>query len=258
MMENVENMEDLMEDEDMVIVRGKGARGGPKGRLKFGDVGVLLVLNIQDRDMLLGEVVVFSDESVTMKKAGGVSASFTSLAEAVRGISYSFPAYEVVIGGPGFDVVQLDGDGEVLKVHPGDECHSDSACSIHNVSDHPLQDALQVWDGDSGVLFRVCEHKVRHPDADLPNEIGDSVWAHQCCVDGCCGIVGDGVLIPTMGEPKQAPVPDTGPVAFTFTCPICNSQYRTVGEVTAAGVADDIVNHFIERHLSAEDVPDGR
>lgn len=67
-------------------------------------------------------------------------------------------------------------------------------CAIHNhPSDHPLKDAPLYWRADRGILERICEHGVGHPDADSAaylRSIGRS-WenVHGCC--GCCTVKGE-------------------------------------------------------------------
>lgn len=53
----------------------------------------------------------------------------------------------------------------VLRTHPEGAC-SGEYCSIHNPSDHALKDAPLNWRGDRGLMERICEHGVGHPDPD--------------------------------------------------------------------------------------------
>lgn len=62
-------------------------------------------------------------------------------------------------------------------------------CSIHNPSGHPLKDAPMNWRDDRGIMERICEHGIGHPDPDdteyrRRNNLWDSSGSHAC--DGCC------------------------------------------------------------------------
>lgn len=72
-------------------------------------------------------------------------------------------------------------NGDFL-VHSPLRCEGEF-CSIHNPSDHHMRDWPQVWRSDRGIVERLCEHGVGHPDPDCIYAQKDSV--HGC--DGCCG-----------------------------------------------------------------------
>lgn len=55
--------------------------------------------------------------------------------------------------------------GYVMRTHPRSRCAGDF-CSVHNPSDHPLKDAPRNWRSDRGLMERVCEHGIGHPDPD--------------------------------------------------------------------------------------------
>lgn len=83
-----------------------------------------------------------------------------------------------------------NGYGRYLKLvtHTPDKCEG-RPCAIHNrPSDHPLKDAPMYWRVDRGILERICDHGVGHPDADSANyleSIGKNYEnVHGC--DGCC------------------------------------------------------------------------
>lgn len=64
-------------------------------------------------------------------------------------------------------------------------CHSDTQCkgefcTMHNRSDHSMRSFPQNWRTDRGIMERICEHGVGHPD---PDEITTD-RKHGC--DGCC------------------------------------------------------------------------
>ncbi len=80
----------------------------------------------------------------------------------------------------------------VLVTHPESACADDPACCIHKPSDHKLKDAPLNWRGDRGLMERICEHGVGHPDPDhlahtyrLAGASAASVEAVHGC-DGCC------------------------------------------------------------------------
>ena len=73
----------------------------------------------------------------------------------------------------------LTGTGQVLRVHRKKDCVGPH-CPIHNPSDHHMKDWPTHWRADRGIMERVCEHGVGHPDPD--DAFADGV--HGC--DGCC------------------------------------------------------------------------
>lgn len=85
------------------------------------------------------------------------------------------------------------GEGLVLRTHPVSVCENDPACCIHNPSKHALSDAPLHWRDDRGLMERVCEHGVGHPDPDdlaykrriYGDRFADTESVHGC--DGCCG-----------------------------------------------------------------------
>lgn len=73
-----------------------------------------------------------------------------------------------------------------LYAHSPDEC-SGEVCCLHNPTVHPLRNADQVWRGDRGIVERVCEHGVGHPDPDDRRvRTGEDDGVHGCCVGRCC------------------------------------------------------------------------
>jgi len=69
-------------------------------------------------------------------------------------------------------------------VHPEDQCLKEF-CTIHNRSKHHMRHLPQNWREDLGIMERICEHGVGHPDPDefmLSKDIYNSI--HGC--DGCC------------------------------------------------------------------------
>lgn len=76
----------------------------------------------------------------------------------------------------------------LANVHDSALCEG-RGCAIHNhPSDHPLKDAPLFWRDDRGILERICEHGVGHPDADSAEYLSSIGRGHEnthAC-DGCC------------------------------------------------------------------------
>jgi len=78
--------------------------------------------------------------------------------------------------------------GELTSVHSPANC-AGRGCAVHNhPSDHTLKDAPMLWRSDRGILERLCEHGVGHPDHDSAEFLAsvgrDYENVHGC--DGCC------------------------------------------------------------------------
>jgi hypothetical protein len=59
--------------------------------------------------------------------------------------------------------------GRLNNTHAPEACE-DRGCGIHDhPSDHPLKDAPMNWRSDRGILERICDHGIGHPDRDSPN-----------------------------------------------------------------------------------------
>jgi hypothetical protein len=75
----------------------------------------------------------------------------------------------------------------LLRTHDPRKCHG-QACVIHNPSDHHMRDWPVNWREDLGVMERICEHGVGHPDPDdlaHKRRIGLAVLGEHGC-DFCC------------------------------------------------------------------------
>lgn len=72
--------------------------------------------------------------------------------------------------------------------HPAESCQTQSACPLHNPSDHHMRGWTVIWRDDIGVLERLCAHGIGHPDPDqVPHWIDTGrqhLGVHGC--DGCC------------------------------------------------------------------------
>jgi hypothetical protein len=84
----------------------------------------------------------------------------------------------------------LCADGLVLTgVHAETAECTIHGCVIHSPTDHPMKDFEQIWRQDRGIMERVCEHGVGHPDPDglkwlVRNGSVAPDFVHGC--DGCC------------------------------------------------------------------------
>lgn len=89
----------------------------------------------------------------------------------------------------------VDGFGSHVEVHERNDDCMEHGCCIHNPSDHHMRDWPTLWRNDRGIMERICEHGVGHPDPDgiaymlrvsessgEPFPIADGI--HGC--DGCC------------------------------------------------------------------------
>lgn len=80
---------------------------------------------------------------------------------------------------------------KITNVHKPSECVGEH-CVIHNPSERATRIGKTHWRGDRGIMERVCEHGVGHPDPDslenIRRVLGDKRAAvesvHGC--DGCC------------------------------------------------------------------------
>lgn len=82
----------------------------------------------------------------------------------------------------------------VVAVHPASACVDDPTCCIHNPSQHPLRHRPLNWRADRGLMERICEHGIGHPDPDdlahkrrimTPAQFAAGAWdVHGC--DLCC------------------------------------------------------------------------
>lgn len=86
---------------------------------------------------------------------------------------------------PEMELVTLENSNTELYVHPNAQCCG-QVCSIHNRTPHLSRDFPQSWRPDRGIMERICEHGVGHPDPDdYRIYTGEDDGRHGC--DGCCG-----------------------------------------------------------------------
>ena len=90
----------------------------------------------------------------------------------------------LVLSEPTPTTYMLENSNVVLKnVHKESDCVGDT-CVIHKKTKHHMRHMPQLWRSDRGIMERVCEHGVGHPDPDSPWPRGSYEWIHGC--DGCC------------------------------------------------------------------------
>lgn len=92
--------------------------------------------------------------------------------------------------------VMLAGGETLVNVHPKAACDGQSACPIHNLSDHQMRGFPQHFRSDNGLMERTCPHGIGHPDPDaLPffEARGMGYMSIHGC-DGCC--TGNGPDVP--------------------------------------------------------------
>lgn len=77
------------------------------------------------------------------------------------------------------ETTTLVGGQILVGVHSPGVCAGEHCC-IHNPSAHHMVEWTQNFREDRGIMERLCEHNVGHPDPDDPST--DTV--HGC--DGCC------------------------------------------------------------------------
>lgn len=77
---------------------------------------------------------------------------------------------------------------QLVNTHPESSCAGQSACPLHNPTDHHMRGWEVVWRDDTGVLERLCPHGIGHPDPDqFPYWDANGMEAravHGC--DLCC------------------------------------------------------------------------
>lgn len=86
-----------------------------------------------------------------------------------------------------FERVVLSSD-QIIMAHSKKDCKP--PCALHSPSSHPMITWKLVYREDIGLLERVCEHGIGHPDPDsvkfLIEQMGmdESITVHGC--DDCC------------------------------------------------------------------------
>ncbi len=89
----------------------------------------------------------------------------------------------------------ITGTNQKIKVHDKEKCKG-AYCCIHNPSDHHMKNWPTHWRNDRGIMERICEHGVGHPDPDdlafrIRIEPDESKHKYKG-IHGCCGCCSDG------------------------------------------------------------------
>jgi hypothetical protein len=92
----------------------------------------------------------------------------------------------------GYDPFDLDAreviTARVLVTHPRSQCQGrDLPCCIHSPSDHRMRGWRMNWRDDTGVMERLCEHGVGHPDPDHLAHALSLTPEHECPDEDECG-----------------------------------------------------------------------
>jgi hypothetical protein len=94
----------------------------------------------------------------------------------------------------GSEVIHLEDDDFLLKVHHGSKCKGRS-CVIHNPTEHSMRKLPLHYRADRNIFERICSHGVGHPDPDqrdffyeqgfLSAEVCEHDDLVKDCLDGC-------------------------------------------------------------------------
>jgi hypothetical protein len=79
--------------------------------------------------------------------------------------------------------IQLEHSSETLYCHGYWRCKG-GPCSVHDRTEHNMRAFPQHWRDDKGIMERICEHGVGHPD---PDDIKVRMGRDEACVHGCDG-----------------------------------------------------------------------
>jgi hypothetical protein len=76
----------------------------------------------------------------------------------------------------------------LVNVHHPSACAFPLRCVIHHPSYHHMRDMPLNWRADRGLMERICQHGVGHPDPDQAyfNEQTDRAYENVHGCDGCC------------------------------------------------------------------------
>lgn len=75
-------------------------------------------------------------------------------------------------------------DGTVLRFHA--EAYCLPPCPLHAPTDHHMNTWRLAWWKHRGIMARVCEHLVGHPDPDNIQILAGADDGHHARCDGCC------------------------------------------------------------------------
>lgn len=80
-------------------------------------------------------------------------------------------------------IVALEHSEVNSSVHSESVCNG-TPCPVHHKTDHHMRGMVQSLRPDTGVIERICEHGVGHPDPDSWSYLETWQLVHGC--DGCC------------------------------------------------------------------------
>ena len=84
--------------------------------------------------------------------------------------------------------VHLPNGQTLIGVHDEESCAKQQGCSVHRPSDNHMKGWSQNWRDDRGMMERICDHGIGHPDLDdvkFHGTMKDGFdFTHGC--DGCC------------------------------------------------------------------------
>lgn len=87
-------------------------------------------------------------------------------------------------------LLENNADDVIYNTHPESSCAGQDACPIHHLTNHHMRHMPQVFRADNGLMERICEHGIGHPDPDglhYFTERGiEGMDVHGCC--GCCSL----------------------------------------------------------------------
>lgn len=93
------------------------------------------------------------------------------------------------------DNTYISGTGQRLRnIHPETDSCTARGCTVHAPSDHAMRDFPTHFRADRGLMERICECSVGHPDPDhlafvrefYGEDAAKTESVHGCC--GCCSV----------------------------------------------------------------------
>lgn len=78
----------------------------------------------------------------------------------------------------------VDGEDFLVNVHPRELCQG-RHCVLHNPSDHHMREWKLIFRNDTGLMERICEHEIGHPDPDSLYYFQEVLGREDAVVHGC-------------------------------------------------------------------------
>jgi hypothetical protein len=77
-------------------------------------------------------------------------------------------------------MARLEHGGKIKAHHPS--LCAGAVCCLHNRSQHAMRGWPQLWREDRGIMERVCQCGIGHPDVDDRRVLsGEDDGVHGCC-----------------------------------------------------------------------------